>query len=427
MPRVPELPAATNISNDDLVVLYDNNGDLTGKATLAQLAASLGGGGDMLASVYDPQEIEGDVFDRTNHTGTQPLSTISDVTASASELNTLDGITATTAELNHTDGVTSNIQTQLDGKQPLDADLTALAAANNSSVLAATTASFTSDDETKLDGIEAGADVTDATNVAAAGAFMKATDDLDDITEGTTNKQFTQTEKTKLSGIETNADVTDATNVAAAGAVMDSDFSSNGLMARTASGTYASRTITGTANQVSVTNGDGASGNPTLSLPQSIHTGATPQFAGIEVGDASDTTLTRSSAGVIAVESVAIPTISSTHTLTNKRVTPRVGTTTSSATPTINTDNVDAFSITALATNITSMTTNLSGTPTDFQKLLIRILDNGSARTIAWGASFASKGATLPTTTTANKLLTVGLIYNSVTALWECVAVAEEA
>ena len=41
-----------------------------------------------------------------------------------------------------------------------------------SSVLAATTASFTTADETKLDGIEAGADVTDTANVTAAGALM---------------------------------------------------------------------------------------------------------------------------------------------------------------------------------------------------------------------------------------------------------------
>jgi len=41
-----------------------------------------------------------------------------------------------------------------------------------SAVLAATTASFLTADETKLDGIEALADVTDATNVAAAGALM---------------------------------------------------------------------------------------------------------------------------------------------------------------------------------------------------------------------------------------------------------------
>jgi len=41
-----------------------------------------------------------------------------------------------------------------------------------SSVLAATTASFLTADENKLDAIEASADVTDATNVASAGAFM---------------------------------------------------------------------------------------------------------------------------------------------------------------------------------------------------------------------------------------------------------------
>jgi hypothetical protein len=48
------------------------------------------------------------------------------VTPSAAELNVLDGMTATTAELNFVDGVTSAIQTQLDGKQALDATLTAL-------------------------------------------------------------------------------------------------------------------------------------------------------------------------------------------------------------------------------------------------------------------------------------------------------------
>jgi len=48
-------------------------------------------------------------------------------TVSTSELNILDGVTATAAELNYVDGVTSNVQTQLDAKQPLDADLTTLA------------------------------------------------------------------------------------------------------------------------------------------------------------------------------------------------------------------------------------------------------------------------------------------------------------
>jgi len=118
---------------------------------------------------------------------------------------------------------------------------------------------------------------------------------------------------------------------------------------------------------------------------------------------------------------------SATQTLTNKRVTPRVSSETSSATPTINTDNVDAHSITALAADITSMTTNLSGTPTNFQKLLIRIKDNGTARAITWGASFEAKGVALPTTTVISKVLTVGFIYDTVTSKWGCVASAQEA
>jgi len=119
-------------------------------------------------------------------------------------------------------------------------------------------------------------------------------------------------------------------------------------------------------------------------------------------------------------------TLTNTVTLTNKRITPRVSTEASSATPTINTDNVDAHSITALATAITSMTTNLSGTPTNFQKLIIRIKDNGTARAIAWGASFEAKGVDLPTTTTISKVLTVGFIYDTVTSKWGCVAKSEE-
>lgn len=46
--------------------------------------------------------------------------------------------------------------------------------------------------------------------------------------------------------------------------------STNGLWARTAAGTGAARTITGTSNEIAVSNGDGGSGNPTISLPSSL-------------------------------------------------------------------------------------------------------------------------------------------------------------
>jgi len=52
-----------------------------------------------------------------------------------------------------------------------------------------------------------------------------------------------------------------------------------------------SRTITGTTNQITVTNGDGVSGNPTLSLPQDIHTGAIPTFAGVRTSATGGTPL----------------------------------------------------------------------------------------------------------------------------------------
>ena len=68
---------------------------------------------------------------------------------------------------------------------------------------------YTSAEASKLSGIEANADVTDATNVGAAGAFMKAVDDTDDITVGATNKFATAAEKTKLGYIS----VTQAVNL----------------------------------------------------------------------------------------------------------------------------------------------------------------------------------------------------------------------
>lgn len=101
---------------------------------------------------------------------------------------------------------------------------------------------------------------------------------------------------------------------------------------------------------------------------------------------------------------------------------PRVDTVTSSATPTIHSDTTDFFTITALATNITSMTSGLDGTPINGQKLIIRIKDNGTTRTIAWGASYSSTVVTLPITTVISKTMYIGLIWNEVTSTWDCVA-----
>lgn len=169
-----------------------------------------------------------------------------------------------------------------------------------------------------------------------------------------------------------------------------------------------------TVNGNTITTG---SGTLTLGAGSSLITSATNSVTLTSTGA---TNVTLPTTGTLA-------TLTGTETLTNKRITPRVSTEVSSATPTINTDNVDAHSITALAATITSMTTNLSGTPTNFQKLTIRIKDNGTARGITWGASFAAMGVALPTTTVISKVLTIGFIYDSVAAIWGCVATSQEA
>lgn len=108
-------------------------------------------------------------------------------------------------------------------------------------------------------------------------------------------------------------------------------------------------------------------------------------------------------------------------TTSNARINPRVGSTTSSATPTINTDLVEVYGLTAQTADITSFTTNLSGTPVNGQKLWIYVVGT-AARAITWGASFESGPATLPTTTVTTQRLDVGFIWNTVTSKWRCVA-----
>jgi len=67
-----------------------------------------------------------------------------------------------------------------------------------------------------------------------------------------------------------------------------------------------------------------------------------------------------------------------------------------------------------------------TGTPVDGRKLIIRIKDNGTARALTWNTIFEVIGVTLPTTTTANKTIYVGLIYNSQTSKWNVLAVKEQ-
>jgi hypothetical protein len=81
---------------------------------------------------------------------------------------------------------------------------------------------FVDGDKTKLDGIAAGAEVNTVDSVnTQTGAVVLDADDISDA--ATTNKFTTAADISKLAGIEAGADVTDTTNVTAAGALMDSE------------------------------------------------------------------------------------------------------------------------------------------------------------------------------------------------------------
>jgi len=116
-------------------------------------------------------------------------------------------------------------------------------------------------------------------------------------------------------------------------------------------------------------------------------------------------------------------------TISGTRVTARIGsngaTTSGNITPT--SDTADQYNITGL-----TGTSNIqipSGTPTDGQRLSIRIKDNGTNRTLTWvttAGGYRIIGTTLPTTTTANKTIYVGCVYNLADSFWDVVAVATQ-
>ena len=79
--------------------------------------------------------------------------------------------------------------------------------------------------------------------------------------------------------------------------------------------------------------------------------------------------------------------------------------------------------ITAQTANITSMTSSLTGTPVNGQKLWIAFTATSGTPTITWGTSFESSTVTLPTGITTTRS-DVGFIWNAATSKWRCVAVA---
>lgn len=109
---------------------------------------------------------------------------------------------------------------------------------------------------------------------------------------------------------------------------------------------------------------------------------------------------------------------------------PRVLLQTTASSPLVwNSNQYDEYAITALAGDLTINAD--AGSPVDGQKVIFRIKDDGTTRTLTWttgsAKSFRAVGITLPTSTTVSKEVYVGCIFNLSADRWDAVALAQEA
>ena len=129
--------------------------------------------------------------------------------------------------------------------------------------------------------------------------------------------------------------------------------------------------------------------------------------------------------GATTLAGASIATYSGTETLTNKRIDPRVTSAASASSLTPDISASDIYAYTALAAGLTINAP--TGTPVDGDKLMFRLLDNGTSRALTWNATYTVIGVTLPTATTISKTTYVGCIYNANNTRWDVIAVTTQA
>lgn len=159
-----------------------------------------------------------------------------------------------------------------------------------------------------------------------------------------------------------------------------------------------------------------------------LATSDSPEFTALNIGAASDTTLSRSAAGQLAMEGVDILSTSNTKTVTNKRNQPRIVSAASYTTDTgtsLDFSTCDLFVVTAQAGALKF--NNPSGTPVHGEKILIRVKDNGTARALTYDTQYRAIGITLPTTTVISKTTYILGIWNATDSKVDCLATGTEA
>lgn len=143
--------------------------------------------------------------------------------------------------------------------------------------------------------------------------------------------------------------------------------------------------------------------------------------------DSEINALTKSDVGLGNVDNTSNATErAATATLTNKRITPRVFVTTSASTLVPEKDTYDCFSYTALAASL-AINNHSTSTVSNFKKIEIRIVDNGTPRALTFDTNYVARGGiALPTTTVANKMMTLGFEWVSAISKYNLIALAQE-
>jgi hypothetical protein len=193
----------------------------------------------------------------------------------------------------------------------------------------------------------------------------------------------------------------------------------------------ASVTATNSGDDVTVTVSGGGSGTVTsvaATVPSFLSVSGSPiTTSGTLAITLSGTALPIANGGTGATTLVgaSIATYSGTETLTNKRIDPRVTSAASASSLTPDISVSDVYAYTALAAGLTINAP--TGTPLDGDKLIFRLLDNGTSRALTWNGTYTVIGVTLPTATTISKTTYVGCIYNANNTRWDVIAVTTQA